>query len=258
MTEPETETEYSRGQVFNLMAQIDFPRDPISIGASVIALGVIAFLVFRVYRKQEVKPKGWKILIVLIIGLISFSTDFVLFGEEYKLPIIPIGVGVLYWMFHKTGETWKIYRPYTWLGFAAAFLFLIADLISLPVHRLVYPENQPSTYLANVEKAYVIPIHPSAAEPGLNKESFIKQLPLWKQDDSQSEEWYYETVRNAAEGKGISERFPYMLAGTVPKWGSWIDSVLYVERDGKGILITTSKKQLYFRSGESVFREAVK
>ena len=48
------------------------------------------------------------------------------------------------------------------------------------------------------------------------------------------------------------ERFPYLLTGVKPKWGSGIPTLIYLEEDGKGILITTPKKQLYFRSQQAL------
>ncbi|WP_158674391.1 MULTISPECIES: hypothetical protein [Lysinibacillus] len=35
--------------------------------------GIIVYLAYRIYKKQTTKPKLWKVLIVLIVGLFSFS-----------------------------------------------------------------------------------------------------------------------------------------------------------------------------------------
>jgi hypothetical protein len=41
-----------------------------------------------------------------------------------------------------------------------------------------------------------------------------------------------------------------MLIGTTPKKGSGIKAIIYVERDGKGLLISCPSKQYYFRAKE--------
>jgi hypothetical protein len=63
--------------------------------------------------------------------------------------------------------------------------------------------------------------------------------------------WYEETYMNAESTK-TKERFPYQLIGTSPEWGSGFLTIIYLEEDGKGILLSTSNKQLYFRSEDSI------
>jgi hypothetical protein len=66
-----------------------------------------------------------------------------------------------------------------------------------------------------------------------------------------SEEWYYEAAVDV-ETKDREERFPYQIIGTKAKWGSGINTIIYVEDDGKGLLIWTPKKQYYYRTDTSL------
>lgn len=50
-------------------------------------------------------------------------------------------------------------------------------------------------------------------------------------------------------------RFPYVLTGIETKWGSGKSPIIYLEKDGKGILISMEDKQLYFRSSAPFLKE---
>lgn len=93
--------------------------------------------------------------------------------------------------------------------------------------------------------------HPSGEVSSLNKESLLNQLPTMRKEPVESYEWYEETDVDTESDK-VSERFPYQLVGTSPEWGSGLASVIYVEKDGKGILLSTPTEQLYFRSDISL------
>ncbi|KZZ84353.1 hypothetical protein [Bacillus sp. SJS] len=222
--------------------------------AALLAWGVMIFFAYRIYKKQRVKPKVWKIAGVLLVGFLSISFDVSILGTVVKLSIFPLGVGILYYLLNKNKEKWQTYRSFAWLGFLANFIFLLFALLSIPVHQALYPVNEPSTYLANVEDASLIAIHPTAKESGLHIESLKKQLPLLKQRPNRINEWYYEH----REAKERMERFPYLLTGTLPKWGSGMNPLIFVGGDGKGILVSTPNKQIYFRSEESLLEGAVK
>ena len=72
-------------------------------------------------------------------------------------------------------ERWQTYRSFAWLGFCANFLFLASTLIAIPFHHVIYPKDEPSTYISNVENASILNIHPSAKDLSLNKESLLNQ-----------------------------------------------------------------------------------
>lgn len=234
-----------------MLLNIDFTFNAIAIVAAVLAWSVIGIIAYRIYKRQIEKPKVWKVLIAIFIGLFSFTINFNLDNTMLKIPILPLGVWILYLIFKGKAERWQIYRSFAWLGFLANFIFLLSTLVTIPVHHVIYPENEPSTYISAVENASIITTHPSAKNCTLNKEKLLEQLHIMRQEIIYSNQWYEETYQNT-ESNNRNERFPYQLIGTSPKWGSGLNSIIYIENDGKGILISTPKKQLYFRSKDSI------
>ena len=99
--------------------------------------------------------------------------------------------------------------------------------------------------------ASILNIHPSAKNQSLNKESLLKQLHTMRQEMIYSDQWYEDTYMKTESNKR-GERFPYQLIGTSSKWGSGLHTIIFIEDDGKGILLSTPKKQLYFRSEDSL------
>ena len=72
-----------------------------------------------------------------------------------------------------------------------------------------------------------------------------------RQETINSQKWYNDTYENMNTNKK-RERFPYQLIGGSSKWGSGIHTRIFIENDGRGVLITTSKNQLYFRFNDSL------
>ncbi len=214
-------------------------------------MGIIAYFAHRTYKKQMVKPKKWKIFIVILAGLFSFSINWNMFDTMIKLPILPLGVWILYFVLKGKDERWETYRTFAWIGFWANFLFMAAALIAMPIHQVIYPKDKSATYISNIENASIINIHPSAEEVSLNKGSLSKPFHTMEKETIYSDQWYEDTYMNTKLNKR-SERFPYQLIGTSSKWGSGLHTIIFIENDGKGILITTQKKQLYFRSEDSL------
>ncbi len=229
----------------------DFIINVTAVVTRVLAWGFLIFLVYRVYKKQTVRPKVWKVLIIMFVGLFSFSIKWNMFDTMLKIPILPLGVWILYFFLRRKDKRWQAYRFFAWLGFWSNFLFLSSTLIAIPIHHVIYPKDEPSTYISNVEDAYIMNIHPSASDRSLNKKSLLKQLDTLKQEMIISDEWYEDTYINS-ESNQRNERFPYLLAGASSKWGSGLHTIVYIENDGKGILISTPQEQLYFRSEDSL------
>ncbi|WP_404457994.1 hypothetical protein [Oceanobacillus kapialis] len=212
---------------------------------------LIAFFAYRIYKKKTIKPKIWKVILVIIIGLISFSINFNMFETFLKFPILPLGVWILFFVFIFRNSRWQVYRSFAWLGFLANFLFLASTLLAIPIHSFIYPKGEPTTYISNTEEASLIMTHPSGEVRSLNNERLLNQLPMMWQESIESDEWY-EEADMGTESAEVKERFPYRLVGTSSKWGSGLASVIYVEKDGKGILLSTPTEQLYFRSDISL------
>jgi hypothetical protein len=223
---------------------------------AIIAIGVFAY---RIYKKQEEKPMKWKAFIVIIVGLFSFSITVPGFDAFVKIPILPLGVWILYFICRNKVEKWVKYRRFAWLGFIANFIFLAATFISFPIQNVLYPDNEITTYIENKENIELIKLHPSAREAEIKKDVLNKQLSKMKRNNIDSDEWYQQIEMIDAEPPNERvERFPYLLSGTKPKWGSALNNTVYVEKDGKGLLITTPKEQLYYRSGVSFITEVNK
>ncbi|MEK4484221.1 hypothetical protein MHH81_01285 [Psychrobacillus sp. FSL H8-0484] len=217
-----------------------------------ITVGIIAN---RLYKNKLMKPELWKMIVVILIGLFSFSFHFTVFGTFLKISILPLGVWVMYGFLNRNKEQWEKYQPFAWLGFFANYIILASTLIAIPINYLLYSEDELATYMSHVENASIITIHPSGQERSFSHENFQRQLNSMSQEMIYSDEWYNETYMYA-EPNRRNERFPYMLVNTSPKWGSGLQTSIYVEGDGKGLLISTPKKNIYFRSEDSLLGEA--
>ncbi|MDG5472291.1 hypothetical protein P6709_11045 [Jeotgalibacillus sp. ET6] len=222
--------------------------------ALVLGWGIILLFALRLYKKKEENDVSiWKAVIAIAVGLFSFSINFPVFGEIIGLPIFPLGVWMLIFLLRKRESSWHRYRAFAWLGFGANFVFLILTLLTIPAQSLIYPENQLTTYISKIDDASLIALHPSAGSSTLNKEIFGEQLEKSNPKSVQSEEWYYETEVDQ-EIEDRSERFPYQLAGVSAKWGSGFSSIVYIEEDGKGFLVTNGAEQRYFRTDQSILQ----
>lgn len=231
----------------------------VELSMTILGWSVIGLLAFRLYRIQEEKPKAWQIILLLFGGLFSFSVEFAQDGEIIRLAVLPLGVMILSFIFRQKKNQWAVYRKFAWLGFWGNYIFLFANLLTQPIHSTVYPTSDPNTYLATVSEPSLTIIHPSGIEKTITLERLELAIPtMTLQKDFPPLEWYYETENFEDAGpKRVSEKFPYILNGVLSKWGSGIRSVIYVERDGKGVLISTSKGQHYFRSEHVLFEEGV-
>lgn len=233
------------------MLNIDFSISFFDVFSGLIGWGIVAILAYRLYRKSLPKPKIWKVMIVILIGIFSFSFSWYMFDTLIKIPILPLGVWILYLFMKNKKERWQTYRPFAWLGFFSNFIFLLSVLITIPVYYAIYPKYEPSTYLSNIENASIVKIHPSAKNLTLNNKNLKEQISVLIESHFYSDEWYEKTYMDVEPNKR-EERFPYQLIGVKSKWGSGLKTMIFIEGDGKGILISTPKYQLYFRSDISL------
>jgi len=223
----------------------------VEVSVTIIAWCVIAWFAYRLYKRQSDKPEIWKVLVVMLVGLFSFSFNTEMFGTVMKISILPLGVWVLYAYFRKKNEEWQTYRNFAWFGFAANFIFLIFSLLAVPIFLAIYPGNEPSTYLSNIDEASIIPIHPGVKYQELDKENALANILHFSEEPIHSSDWYYgANMEN--DSTDTQEKFPYQLIGAIPKWGSGLISVVYIEEDGKGLLISTLNEQRYFRLKDSL------
>lgn len=150
-------------------------------------------------------------------------------------------------------KSWQRYRKFAWLGFLSNFIFLGSALISILIHHWIYPQNELNTFVTDLSDATIIVTHPSGnAQVQLTPQA-AEALEQPQHGFIDSIEWYNELAFQ--EPKDRQEKFPYLLLGTTARWGSGYKPTVFLERDGKGLLITTEKKQLYFRTPQSLLSE---
>ncbi|MFD1019133.1 hypothetical protein [Thalassobacillus hwangdonensis] len=220
-----------------------------SIGWILLFAGILI-----IYKKQDAPPKFWKVLVAGIIGLFCFTFNYQTENTMLRIPVLPLGVWILMWILKRRGTGWSTYRPYAWTGFVINFVFLLTIFLTPTVHNWFYPAHEPSTYIAEVKGAEIIATHPSANERRLDAERLMEQLDTMKTSQIHSEQWYRDTYDTVGTEK-VDERFPYMVEGIDTRWGSGINPLIYVENDGKGLLIRTGEGQIYFRSEQTFLKE---
>lgn len=233
---------------------VDFTFNIIEFILNFIAWMCIGLISFRIYQKKAIKLKLWKVIVVLFMGLFSFNINWPMFDTVVMLPILPLGVWILYFVFKQKEGRCEKYRLYAWLGFGANVIFIATTLLAVPLQYAFYPEREATTYLSNIENASLIPIHPSATEQKIDKTVLKNRLPNMTVERIYIQDWYEETFMEM-ESNERNERFPYQITGVTSKWGSGKSPVIYIESDGKGLLIKTIDKDVYFRSDESFLKE---
>ncbi|MDX5476748.1 MAG: hypothetical protein LPK00_14540 [Bacillaceae bacterium] len=222
--------------------------DLIEVMFQLLTWTVIIYFFHRIYSNQdETKPKIWKAVIVTVFGLFSFSINIVIFHNPVNLAVLPLGVWIMNFIIK--GIRWEVYRKYAWLGFIANFLFLFITITSSFVHHLIFPKDDIQTFIMEVkDDVAIIVVHPSATQPKINKETFLINFSSMEDEMMWSDRWYNSTY---VERERI-ERFPFLLTGTTAKMGSGLTPIIFIEADGKGMLISYENEQRYFRSKEPV------
>lgn len=209
---------------------------------------IILIVLIRHYRKQESKPVIWKALVATAMGISAIPLHINMFGYSGKLAVLPIGVALIYILLQK--DSWQRYRVFAWTGFWSNHAMLIVILLSGMLYSLVYPKNDLSVYLTHVDNARLVETHHSAPSGRLSIEGLKVAIDKsLLQDSYPAMEWYTQ-YRQEGETLYQKEKFPFMLSGIKPRWGSGLHSIVFVERDGQGLLVATGRDYLYFRSGE--------
>lgn len=207
---------------------------------------------FKYYKKQEIKPIIWKAVIVYFVGRFAFTFNYPFEQQAIHFALIPLGVIAFYLLFSKR-PNFNTYLKFAWFGFFSNYIFLIGTLLIIPLNSFLYDQNDIHTYMSHSEKIdiEILSIHPSANDNVTVRPSILEQLETAKEQPVNTD-WYYESV---GDDRVEVERFPYILANVVPKWGSRATATIYVEKDGKGLLIASPTKHLYYRLDESILQE---
>ncbi|RJX39066.1 hypothetical protein D3P09_16330 [Paenibacillus pinisoli] len=232
--------------------ELDLPQNIIAVTASIVGWTIVLCWIILRYRKLQEKPAIWKMILAALVGILSISIHVSVFSTAVKLSVVPIGV-LLVFLFMRNG-TWSTYRRFAWIGFFSSYILVATTLLGSWLHQTVYDKTDPATYLADIQQVQVIGIHPSAGHIGWDQAMFEKRLPdLLLEQSYNTLDWYYES-RPAGETMHASEKFPYALLGAKPSWGSGYESAVFLESDGKGLLIQTAERHYYFRSEEPLVK----
>ena len=205
---------------------------------------------FKLYKKQEIKPIIWKAVIVYFVGKFAITFNYPLEQKAIHFALIPLGVIAIYLFFSKR-PNFNTYLKFAWFGFFSNYLFLVGTLLIMPFNSFLYDKNDIHTYIAHSENIEILSIHPSANDNIAVRASILEQVKAAKEQPVNID-WYYESV---GDDRVEVERFPYILANIAPKWGSQAKATIYVEKDGKGLLIASPTKHLYYRLDESILQE---
>ena len=206
---------------------------------------------FKLYKKQEIKPSIWKVFIIYLVGKFAFSFKYQLEQQTINFALIPLGVIAIYLLFSKRPK-FNTYLKFAWFGFFSNYLFLIGTLLIIPLYSFLYDKNDIHTYMSHSENVEILSVHPSADNNIAVRTSIFEQVETAKKQPLMNMEWYYESV---GDDRVEVERFPYLLANVEPKWGSNVTATIYVEKDGKGLLIASPTKHLYYRLDEPILQE---
>ncbi|MDF2837425.1 MAG: hypothetical protein K0Q63_3065 [Paenibacillus sp.] len=212
-----------------------------------IGLSLLIVIVIYNYRQEKAakRPALWKALLIAFICVFSFTLNIPMGEYVGRFALLPLGVWVVYWA--TKNKSWTKYRRYAWIGFWCNYVFLATGLLGQYANEVVYPKHTIATYIANVEDARLVVIHPSAPEASLDAarlEQGITTLELQPEYDSLS--WGYEAINTE------KERFPYVLHGTESRWGSGVNPEVYVQWDGKGLLVVWDNRYLYYSAPTSL------
>lgn len=237
----------------------NFEWNIVGIMCTLLGWTLITFWGLKNYREQdkEERPRIWRIVITVWIGLLSFSFNIPFADELLSLAILPLGVLVLYAFIGK--QRWGAYRKYAWIGFTGNYIFLLTALLAIGLSSVFYPKDEVETFLADVDSAEILITHPSGEEVIVNKVKLEENLHSFEQTRSDVIQWFEEireqqwAIEDNRTSEKVQERFPYLLTGVKPKTGEKI--TVYVEMDGKGLLVTTKNNQYYYRSDSASFLE---
>ncbi|GGI15212.1 hypothetical protein [Gottfriedia solisilvae] len=238
----------------NVQYQYDFFQHVPSIVVSLLNYLIFGLIIYSLYKRKKDKITLWKVILIAFIGGILFSINLNIFHSFIQIPILPIGVWLLYWIckkrFGKIG--WEKYRSFAWAGFYIKFIFIFTSFLIYPIDLLIYPKDELKTFISEIKQPKIIRTIPKVSDVELENSKLFQSVDTFKINELfKDEKWYAGTFQYETKMKPI-ERFPYILVGTKPKFGSNLKTIIYIEKDGKGIFITTKYKHYYFRSDTNI------
>lgn len=234
----------------NFQFHFELFKDISTTMITIVNLLIFTFFIYWLYKKSKLKPKIWKSIVVMFIGGFAFTVNFNLFSTPVELPILPLGVWLLYWILSRKNreERWGKYRLFAWFGFLLKFIFILTSFFIHPINQFIYPIEELETFISDTKEAKIIPTVLNTENVVINNE-FNDLIHNAKLKAFNGMIWYQQIN----DTKLKNELFPYILVGSKSKTGSNLDPVVFIEKNGKGFLVTTKEGQYYFQSKKSIF-----
>lgn len=205
---------------------------------------IIFFIAYRIYQKQEIKGSWWKAIILLFVGIFSFSIEFSFFGQMHKFALIPLGVGLFYFWTSKQPTSREKYKSIVWLGFFANYAFFVTSIITVLIIKLLFPSDELTTYVQALDEAEIIITHRGTEDPLQLSDDAYELLKTSTLTEFEPDQWYFNQLDYT------KEQFPYMLYDVTTPAGLPYDVFFFVEEDGQGLLVQTPEQHYYFRTLE--------
>ncbi|GKU76481.1 hypothetical protein [Paenibacillus sp. L3-i20] len=243
-----------------MFSNVEFSVDSMSILTILSILsswGLIIYFVTKQYLKLEKRPVVWKMILATFIGLFAVTNPLTVFETYVKLAILPLGVWILYFYLRHRHTSWQQYRTFAWIGFWSNYISLVVTLLFSFLQNSIYPESEASSYIANVNHAAIVAIHPSASVAKLDRNKLLNQLEQVQPDVNTVDAWYIGS-KLESETYFQHERFPYLIIGVKSKWGSGLEAAIYIQDDGKGLYIAGRDRHYYFRSEQPLIEVEVR
>lgn len=218
--------------------------DIVGVLTNVLAWSIVIAGAIYLYRKNQEEMAIWKIAFVILLGLFTLDFHYGTRDQTWEIPLLPLGVWILYFFNRHHLERWQRIRHFAWWGFWSSFLFTAVHVLYLWIHPLFFPPEEFQTHVAEIENAEIITLHPSAEYISFDPSTFSsaietaenRELNVWKLHED-----HYFRENNP-------EIFPYLLDNTKAKWGSGFFPAVYLHKDGHGILVDTAEKEYYFET----------
>lgn len=193
-------------------------------------------------------------MLVILLGLFSFSFDFPLFGQVQQLAILPLGVGLFYLLTLHKAKTRENYKVFAWLGFAVNYVLFIAGIITLLVTNWLFPKDELSTYIKSLDEVTIFNSHISQTEPIKLADNALELLLEHSTKATfESGQWYTEQQMFTEPYE--TEKFPYFLHNVSTPAGMNVEVHFYIEKDGKGLLVQTPERHYYYRVFEPLIEK---
>lgn len=219
--------------------------------SSLLAFALFIGFFIILYRKNKDNVSWWKALIVTFVGMLTVDFPLFIFNQEMAFPLIPLGVGIICLLAPRRDQAWLRYRPFAWTGFFSGFLFVGFSLIGTVVQYFVYPVDEISTYITNPTDIELTVTHFQGDEVELNLSE--ADLDGYERYSIGEAEFFDQIMTGGRQQGEHQEDFPYVLQGAQSKWGSGLNPLIFVEKDGYGLLVDLGDEQFYFSGSESLF-----